>query len=589
LFFLRGRAKRSLSYFFIITQEVSFGVDKLACGVIKLSFDRWHSRLGHPSIPIVLRVIRDFNLPCLALEINDSVCGARQQAKSHQLPYPTSTSVSKFPLELVFSDVWGSAPESVGRYKYYVSFIDNFSKFTWIYLIKFKSEVFQKFHEFQALVERLFDRKIVAMQTDWGGEYEKLNSFFNKIGITHLVSCPHAHQQNGAAERKHRHIVEVGLSFLAQAHMSLKYWDEAFLAATFLINRTPSKVINYSTPLEHLFKVKPNFQSFQIFGCACWPHLRPFNTHKLEFRSKECAFLGYSNKHKGFKCLDLSTGHTYISRDVIFDENAFPFSKLRPDAGPRLRVEISLLPPTLVHTSHGGDLVLDHMTNTSNSTDPGARLQSPQVPTTNNSTEESTIPGADLLFSPSSRSAPEGAPTSTSILGPVPTAVHGPPAVTSMPGEYVPAASGPAAPESGEAAAHESGEATSGPVLGFSAVTGSTALPTAVSSLVLSSSTAEPPRARLQGGIRKPKVYHDGTIHYGCRASTDREPSTITEALSDENWKIPMNNEIDALMKNKTWHLVPPRSGRNGMLLTANGYLRSREKLMAVLIDIKLG
>jgi hypothetical protein len=366
------------------------------------------------------------------------------------------------------------------------------------------------------------------------------------------VSCPHAHQQNGAAERKHRHIVEVGLSFLAQAHMSLKYWDEAFLAATFLINRTPSKVINYSTPLERLFKVKPNFQSFQIFCCACWPHLRPFNTHKLEFRSKECVFLGYSNKHKGFKCLDLSTGRTYISRDVIFDENVFPFSKLRPDAGPRLRAEIALLPPTLVHTSNGGDLVLDHMTNTSNSTDPGARLQSPQVPTANNSTEESTIPGADLLSSRSSGSVPEGAPTSASILGLVPTAVHRPPAATSVPGEYVPAASGLAAPESGEAAAHEPGEATSGPVLGFSAVTGSTALPTAVSSLVPSSSTAEPPRTRLQGGIQKPKVYHDGTIHYGCLASTDREPSTITGALSDENWKNAMNNEIDALMKNKT-------------------------------------
>jgi hypothetical protein len=96
--------------------------------------------------------------------------------------------------------VWGLAPESVGWYKYYVSFIDDFSKFIWIYLIKFKSEVFQKFHKFQALVEQFFDRKIVAMQT--GGEYEKLNSFFNKIGITHLVSCPHAHQQNGAAKRK---------------------------------------------------------------------------------------------------------------------------------------------------------------------------------------------------------------------------------------------------------------------------------------------------------------------------------------------------------------------------------------------------
>jgi histone deacetylase 1/2 len=109
------------------------------------------------------------------------VCDACQQAKSHQLPYPKSTSESQFPLDLVFSDVWGPAPDSVGRKKYYVSFIDDFSKFTWIYLLKYKSEVFQVFHEFQTLVERRFDRKIKAMQTDWGGEYEKLNSFFRKV------------------------------------------------------------------------------------------------------------------------------------------------------------------------------------------------------------------------------------------------------------------------------------------------------------------------------------------------------------------------------------------------------------------------
>jgi hypothetical protein len=88
------------------------------------------------------------------------------------------------------------------------------------------------------------------MQTDWGGQYKNLNSFFRQLGISHLVSCSHAHQQNGAAERKHRNMMEVGLSLLAHVHMPLKYWDEAFLAATFLINSTPSKVITYSTPLE---------------------------------------------------------------------------------------------------------------------------------------------------------------------------------------------------------------------------------------------------------------------------------------------------------------------------------------------------
>jgi hypothetical protein len=166
-----------------------------------------------------------------------------------------------------------------------------------------KSQVFEKFKEFQVMVERLFDRKILAMQTDWGGEYQALNNFFSKIGIVHHVSCPHTHQQNGSAERKYRHIVEVGLSLLSHATMPLKFWDEAFQAATYLINRVPSRVIQNISPLEKLFQQKPDYSSLRIFGCACWPNLRPYNKHKLEFMSKRCVFLGFSNMHKGFKCL----------------------------------------------------------------------------------------------------------------------------------------------------------------------------------------------------------------------------------------------------------------------------------------------
>ena len=99
------------------------------------------------------------------------------------------------------------------------------------------------------------------MQTDWGGEYEKLNASFQKVGITHHVSCPHAHQQNGSAERKHRHIVEVGLALLANASMPLKFWDEAFVTATFLINLLPSKVLNFETPVQKLLHQKPNYEA----------------------------------------------------------------------------------------------------------------------------------------------------------------------------------------------------------------------------------------------------------------------------------------------------------------------------------------
>jgi histone deacetylase 1/2 len=229
---------------------------KQAFITIKPSSSTWHHRLGHPSSFVVQQVLRKNNIS-YSSEINPYICDSYQLAKSHQLPYPVSTSVSTVPLKQVFSDVWGPAPESFGKHSYYVSFIDDFSKFTWIYLLKKHSDVYQVFLNFQQLVERKFDRKIITMQTDWGGEYEKLNSFFQKVGITHHVSCPHAHQQNDSAERKHRHIVEVGLALLATASMPLKFWDEAFLTATFLINLLPSKVINHDTP-------KPNYESLRI-------------------------------------------------------------------------------------------------------------------------------------------------------------------------------------------------------------------------------------------------------------------------------------------------------------------------------------
>jgi histone deacetylase 1/2 len=221
--------------------------------------------LGHPSFPIVQKVISENNLACVRDATVGSVCDACQQAKSHQLPYPKSSSISKFSLDLIFSDVWGPAPDSIGRNKYYVSFIDDHSKFVWIYLLRYKSEVFAKFTVFKQLVERRFNRKFVSIQTDWGGEYERLNSFFKNVGISHLVSYPHAHQQNGAANRKHRHIVEVGLSLLAHASMPLKFWEEAFLAATYLINRTPSKLLQYSTPLATLFDEQPDYSSLRVF------------------------------------------------------------------------------------------------------------------------------------------------------------------------------------------------------------------------------------------------------------------------------------------------------------------------------------
>jgi histone deacetylase 1/2 len=146
------------------------------------------------------------------------------------------------------------------------------------------------FIQFQTHVERLIKHKIIHVQSDWGGEYRNFNTFFDKLGISHRVSCPHTHQQNGAAERKHRHIIETGLTLLAHASLSFRFWSDAFATACFLIKRLPTRVLNMKTPLEILFHEVPDYTFLKVFGCICSPHLRPYNTRKLEFRSKKCVF-----------------------------------------------------------------------------------------------------------------------------------------------------------------------------------------------------------------------------------------------------------------------------------------------------------
>ena len=114
---------------------------------MKPTSSTWHRRLGHPSSFIVQQVLRKNNL-LYTPEINSYICDPCQQAKSHQLPYHVSTSVSTAPLEQIFSDVWGPASLSISKHSYYVSFIGDFSKFTWIYLLKKRSDVYQVFLNF---------------------------------------------------------------------------------------------------------------------------------------------------------------------------------------------------------------------------------------------------------------------------------------------------------------------------------------------------------------------------------------------------------------------------------------------------------
>ena len=127
-------------------------------------------------------------------------------------------------------------------------------------------------------MEKQFNYTIKQFQSDNGGEYCStiFKQFLTTSGIFHRFSCPHTSQQNGLAERKHRHIMEMGLTLLAQSGLPKYFWVDAFLTSIFIINSLPTKVLDYSSPYERLFQRSPDFSYFRTFGCQCFPCLRPY-------------------------------------------------------------------------------------------------------------------------------------------------------------------------------------------------------------------------------------------------------------------------------------------------------------------------
>ena len=158
-----------------------------------------------------------------------------------------SSLTSRTPLDVIFSDVWTAPIHSIDGFKYYVIFVDHFTRYTWLYPLKHKSDVKSTFIKFKAMVENFFKHTIVTFYSDNGGEFLALKEFFLLHGISHRTSPPHTPEHNGISERKHRHIVETGLSLLTHASLPSTFWSFAFSTAIYLINRMPSSSLNYSS------------------------------------------------------------------------------------------------------------------------------------------------------------------------------------------------------------------------------------------------------------------------------------------------------------------------------------------------------
>ena len=231
----RGRESGCL---YILDPTVPRPID---CSGVTTPFET-NCRLGHLSLPLLKKPCPQFSS---LLSLNYESC---QFAKHHRLSYsPRVNKRASAPFELVHSDVWGPCPvvSPIG-FRYFVTFVDDYSRTTWLYLMKNRYELFSHFRAFCAEIHTQFHVYVQNLRSDNAKYYvsEQFQSFMLQHGILHQTSCVDAPAQNGVAERKNRHLLETARALLFQMHMPKHFWADAVSTTCFLINRMPSSVLN---------------------------------------------------------------------------------------------------------------------------------------------------------------------------------------------------------------------------------------------------------------------------------------------------------------------------------------------------------
>ncbi|KAF7132885.1 hypothetical protein RHSIM_Rhsim09G0014100 [Rhododendron simsii] len=282
----------------------------------------WHQRLGHPSsgpLQVLTKLDSEIYFD------SKHVCEICPLAKQTRLAFPSSSISSQAPFDLIHSDIWG--PHRIKSHsgaRYFLTIVDDFTRYTWIHLMSFKSETQGIMQSFISWVKTQFNCHIKTLRSDNGSEFLSMKHFLDTKGIVFHHSCTSTPQQNGVVERKHRHLLNVGRALRFQANLPLTFWGESVQTACYLINCLPTPLLPYQSPYQKLHKMQPTYTHLRTFGCLCYAtNLKP--KHKFDQRAHRCIFIGYPLGQKGYRVYELSTHKFFSTRDVVFYEQIFPF------------------------------------------------------------------------------------------------------------------------------------------------------------------------------------------------------------------------------------------------------------------------
>jgi hypothetical protein len=292
-----------------------------------LTIDELHRRLGHVSHDRAKLLISKGLVEGVTLdqESEPSVCESCEWAKGTRKKIvkvrdgERCTAVG----DEIHSDVWGPAPvETLGRKRYYISFTDDFSRYTNIYFLQTKDESFNFYQIYEAWLSTQYNVRIKCLNSDRGGEYlsKEFSDHLKRAGTTRRLTVHDTPEHNGIAERGNRTNLELVRAMLHDSGLPNFLWAEAASHAIYLRNRTWTRAIGNTTPYELLNGSKPNMEGIQPWGCKVRVH--DAGGAKLDARSKVGRWVGFDPDTKdGHRIYWPEKRSVSVERSVKFNFN----------------------------------------------------------------------------------------------------------------------------------------------------------------------------------------------------------------------------------------------------------------------------
>ncbi len=291
---------------------------------VKYSWMEWHKRFGHIAVS-GLQHLRRRNLVD-GFDVDESSelqdCEACVRAKQTENPFSKSATRSTTSAgELTHTDVWGPARfNATNGARYYMTFIDDYSRHCTIKLLNKKSEAAEMVKGYLAFIERHLGLLPKAIRADNGKEYinNDLKSWLNQRGILLDSTAPYSPQQNGIAERYNRTLADLIRAMLCEKKIPKVLWGTAVLHACYLRNRAYTRTLSHQTPLERWCGKRPDVASFHEFGTPVSILNQGVGRDKLDPRGDIHIFVGFEEGPHAIRYFDITTRQVKISRNYHF-------------------------------------------------------------------------------------------------------------------------------------------------------------------------------------------------------------------------------------------------------------------------------